>query len=94
MSRSAVEDKDDVFIENLNTAMLLILGILALFASVAILGYSAIAVVYSQQLTASLLTTLALSTFLFSLGLGSLHLFRRRRESRREKTRSLFYRVR
>jgi len=94
MLEEPVEDKDDVFIENLYTAMFLLLGILSVFGSVVMLGYSAIVAVYNQQFMMSLGTTSIFAAFLSIMGVGSLHLFRKRRRLRKEKTSSLFYRQR
>jgi len=91
MTEGTVEDQDDVFVEKLNTAMFLLLGILAVFASGALLVYSAVTTFYGQQLAMSLLTKSIVAAFLFVVGLGSLHLFRRRRRLRKEKTRSFFH---
>ena len=93
-SLGTVEDKDDVFVENLNTAFLLLLGVLAVFASVTLFSYSVFVAFYSQQFAMGLLTTPAFAAFLLILGSGSLHLFRKRRRQRKEKTGSLFYRSR
>jgi len=89
-----VEDKDDVFIENLNTALFLLLGVLGVFASVVLLGYSVVEAFLGLQFGASLLTKPAFAVFLLVLGWLSLLLFRRRRRQRKEKTGSIFYRAR
>jgi len=94
VSQETVEDREDIFIENLCTALFLLLGTLAVLASVVLLAYSAIATVYSQQLEMSILTSSIFAAFLLVVGLGSLHLFRKRRRLRKEKTSSLFYRQR
>jgi len=94
VSQETVEDREDVFIENLCTALFLLLGTLAVFASVVLLAYSAIVTVYSQQLAMNILTSSIFAAFLLVVGLGSLHLFRKRRRLRKEKTSSLFYRLR
>jgi len=94
VSHETVEDADDIFVENFNNALLLLLGILAVFASVALFARSAILAFYGQLLAISLLTNLIFGTFLLVIGLGSLHLFRKRRKLRREKTSSVFYRAR
>jgi len=94
VSHETVEDADDIFVENFNTALLLFLGILAVFASVALFARSAILVFYGQLLAISLLTNSIFGAFLLVVGLGSLHLFRKRRRLRREKTSSVFYRAR
>jgi len=90
MPSGTTEDKDDIFIENLNTALFLLLGVLAVAASVILLGYSAVAAVYSQQLSTSLLTTPVFAILLLVVGLGSVHVFRKRRGLKRKKARSLF----
>ena len=94
LSLGTVEDKDDVFIENLNTALFLLLGVLAAFASAVLLGYSAVEAFLGQQLGMSLLYKPAFALFLLVLGWFSLLLFRKRRRQRKEKTGSLFYRAR
>lgn len=94
MSLGTVEDKDDVFVENLNSAFLLILGVLGILASVVLFGYSVLAAFSGQQLAMGLLTTPAFAGFLLILGSISLHLFRKRRRQRREKIGSIFYRSR
>ena len=94
MSLGTVEDKDDVFVENLNSAFLLLLGVLAVFASVVLFVYSVFVAFYGQPFAMGLLTTPAFAAFLLILGSGSLHLFRKRRRQRKEKTGSIFYRSR
>ena len=94
MPLDTAEDKDDVFIENLNSALLLLLGVLAVFASVAVSANSAIVFFQGQQLRTSLLTTLVFAVFLLVFGWVSLHLFRKRRRQRKEKTSAIFYRAR
>jgi len=94
VSQGAVEDGEDVFIENVCTALFLLLGTLAVFASVVLLAYPVIASVYGQQLAMSVSTRSVFAAFLLVVGLGSLYLFRKRRRLRREKTSSFFYRVR
>jgi len=90
MSPGTTEDKDDIFIENLNTALFLLLGALAVAASVILLGYSAVVAVYSQQLSTSLLSTPVFAVVLLVVGLGSVHVFRKRRSLRKKKARSFF----
>jgi len=90
MSPGTTEDKDDIFIENLNTALFLLLGALAVAASIILLGYSAVVAVYSQQLSMSLLSTPVFAVVLLAVGLGSVHVFRKRRGLRKEKARSFF----
>jgi hypothetical protein len=94
MSLGSVEDKDDVFVENLNTVFLLLLGVLAVSMSVVLFGYSVFVAFYGQPLAMGLLTTPAFAAFLLILGSCSLHLFRKRRRQRKEKTSSIFYRSR
>ena len=94
MPLETAEDKDDVFIENLNTALFLLLGVLGVFASVVLLAYSVFEAFLAQQLGMSLLTKPAFAVFLLVLGWCSLLLFRKRRRQRKEKTSSLFYRAR
>lgn len=83
---AASEDKDDVFIENLNMVLFLALGVLALAASVILFGYSTVLVVYSQQFLVSFPTTFGFAALLLLIGLVSVQLFRRRRETKRKKT--------
>lgn len=90
MSPGTTEDKDDIFIENLNTALFLLLGALAVAASVILLGYSAVVAVYSQHLSTGLLTTPVFAVLLLGIGLGSVHVFRKRRNLRKKRTRSFF----
>lgn len=92
--QGSAEDKDDVFIENLNTALFLLLGILAVAASVILFGYSVVIAVLSLGFSMSVITSTVFSAVLLIPGLGSLHLFRKRRRERKEKTGSLFYRAR
>jgi len=89
MPSGTTEDKDDVFIENLNMALFLLLGVLAVAASVILLGYSAVVAVHSQQLSASLLTTPVFAVLLLVVGLGSVHIFRKR-SLKRKKAGSFF----
>ena len=94
MPLATVEDKDDVFVENLNSAFLLllgILGVLAVFGSVVLFVYSGFVAFSGQPLAMGLLATPAFAAFLLILGWVSLHLFRRRRRQRKEKLGSIFY---
>lgn len=81
---SGAEDKDDVFIENLNMALFLALGVLALAASVILFGYSTILAVYGQQFL-SFPTTFGFAALLLLIGLVSVQLFRKRRDTKRKK---------
>jgi len=90
MPQEPAEDKDDVFIENLSTALFLLLGSLAVSASVILLGYSAMSFVYSRQFSLSLLTTPVFAVSLLVIGLCSVYLFRKRRKARKEKTSRVF----
>jgi hypothetical protein len=94
MPLATVEDKDDVFVENLNSAFLLLLGILGVLASVVLFIYSGFVAFSGQPLAMGLLTTPAFAGFLLILGSVSLHLFRKRRRQRKEKIGSIFYRSR
>jgi membrane protein implicated in regulation of membrane protease activity len=91
MPLATVEDKDDVFVENLNSAFLLLLGALAVFGSVVLFVYSGFVAFSGQPLAMGLLATPAFAAFLLILGWVSLHLFRRRRRQRKEKLGSIFY---
>lgn len=91
MSLGTVEDKDDVFVENLNSAFFLILGVLGVFASVVLFGYSVLMAFSGQPLAMGLMTTPAFAGFLLILGSVSLHLFRKRRRQRKEKLGSIFF---
>lgn len=84
------EDKDDVFIENLNMALFLSLGISALAASVILFVYSTILAFHSQQLLTNFPTTFGVAVVLLLIGLGSVQLFRKRRETRRKKAEAFF----
>jgi len=64
MLQGTREDEDDVFVDNLNTALFLFLGSLSVFASVILLVYSATAVVHSQQFLMSFFTYINLGSFL------------------------------
>jgi len=90
MPQGSKEDKDDVFIENLNSALFLLLGVLAVAASMILFGCSAVAALGSQQSSMSLLTTLIFAVLLLAVGLGSVHFFRRRRQLRKKKTSAFF----
>jgi hypothetical protein len=94
MPLATVEDKDDVFVENLNSAFLLLLGVLGVLASVVLFIYSGFVAFSGQPLAMGLLTTPAFAGFLLILGSVSLHLFRKRRRQRKEKIGSIFYRSR
>jgi len=80
------EDEEDIFVENINTALFLFLGGSSVFASVILLFHSATAVVYRQQSLMNFLYTSIIAAFLFFIGLGSLHLFRKRRKLRKRKS--------
>ena len=90
MPHGTKEDKDDIFIEDLNTALLLLFGILALVASVTLFGFLAISVVYSWQFSTTSPTTPALALLSLAIGLGAVHQFRKRRQIRKEKNDSFF----
>jgi divalent metal cation (Fe/Co/Zn/Cd) transporter len=90
MSRQNAEDRDDVFVEKLNTAFLLLVALLTLFASVILLVYSATITIYSGQLPTNFLMTSVFAASLLIIGLGSFHLFRKRRKLRKDKTSKLF----
>ncbi len=90
MSQETTTDSDDIFVERLNSAFLLLIGFLTLFASVILLVYSATLIVYSQQVSANFLYTPIFAASLLVIGLGSFHLFRRRRKLRKRKTSSFF----
>jgi len=80
------KDDEDIFVENINTALFLFLGGSSVFASVILLFHSATAVVYRQQSLMNFLFTSIFAAFLFFLGLGSLLLFRKRRRLRKTKS--------
>lgn len=82
---AASEDKDDVFIENLNMILFLALGVLALAASVILFGYSTISVIYGQQFLSSQ-TTFGFAALLLLIGAVSVQLFRKRRDTKKKKT--------
>ena len=90
MPQGTIEDKDDMFIEKLNTAFLLFIGILAVFASVILLVYSASVIFYTQQFPMNFSNTSIFAGLLFIIGLGSLHLFQKRRKLRKKKSEELF----
>lgn len=81
---NGTEDKDDVFIENLNNVLFLSLGVLALGASAILFGYSTILTIYSQQFL-SFPTTFGFAALLLVIGLVSVQLFRKRRETKRKQ---------
>jgi len=86
----STEDKDDVFIENLNSALFLLLGVLAVAASVILLGCSAVVALGGQQFSIGFLTTPIFAVLLLAVGLGSVHFFRKRRQLRKKKTDAFF----
>lgn len=81
---AAHEDKDDVFIENLNLILFLALGVLALAASVILFGYSIVSAVYGQQFLSSP-TTFVAAALLLLIGSVSMQLFRKRRDTNRKR---------
>jgi len=88
-----VEDEDDVLIEDFNTVMFLLLGILSLFVSVVLLVSSATIAVYGQLLSMDFLYRSIFAVLFFVGGFGSLHIVRKRRESKRKKKAGLFLRT-
>jgi len=90
MSKGSLEDENDVLAENFNTLIFLLLGILSVFLSAILLVHSATVAVYSQQLTMDFLYRSMFAALFFVIGLGSLHIFRKRRETRKQKKSALF----
>jgi len=90
MPQESKEDKDDIFIENLNSALFLLLGVLAVAASVILFGSSVVVALGSQQFSTSLLTTPIFAVLLLVVGLGSVHFFRKRRQLRKKRTNAFF----
>jgi len=80
------KDEEDIFVENINTALFLFLGGSSVFASAILLFHSATAVVYGQQSLMNFFSTLAFAAFLFFIGLVSLLLFLKRRKLRKTKS--------
>ena len=91
MAKGSLEDENDILTENLNTVIFLLLGILSLFLSVILLVHSATVAVYSQHLTLDFLYWPILAGLFFVTGFGSLHMVRKRRESRKRKKSALFF---
>ncbi len=91
LTLGTVEDKDDVLIENLSTVLFLVLGGLALFASVLLSVNVVTMAVAGVQLLSGLLFMSIFAVLSCVLGLGFVHLFRKRRRVRREKESSPFY---
>ena len=85
--------EDDILIENINSILLSLLGILSLSVSMILLAHSATVAVYSQQLPTDFPERSIFSVVLFVIGFGSLHVFRKRRESRKRKQSALFFRT-
>ena len=90
MPQRSTEDKDDVFIENLNCALFLLLGVLAVASSVILFCSSVVVALGNQQFSASLLTTPIFAVLLLVIGLGAVHFFHKRRQLRKKKTDALF----
>ena len=93
MPQGTAEDRNDVLIEHLNTALFLALGILAMAVSIILLGYSVAAIVYSKQLSSSLLATSVFASSLLLVSLGAVQIFRKRRQLRKRKESLTFYRA-
>ncbi len=91
LTLGTVEDKDDVLIENLSTVLFLVLGGLALFASVLLSVNVVTMAVAGVQLLSGLLFMSIFAILSCVLGLSFVHLFRKRRRVRREKESSPFY---
>lgn len=89
MPKEPVEGTDDILLENFFTILFLLLGILAVFASLSLIAYSTTLTVSTRQLPADFLTTSIIVVLLFVGGFGSLHVFRRRRKLRKKKTSKL-----
>jgi len=92
MPEGLIEDEDDIFIESLDNALFLGLGVLSVFASLILLVHSATVVVYGQQLRMDFLYTSIVAVLFFVLGSGSLHVFQKRRKLRKSKKTALFLR--
>ncbi len=78
--------ENDMLVENINTGLILFLGVLSLIASVVLLVYSAVLGISRQQFLMEFLKTLIFAGPLLATGLGSLYyLFRKRRRQREHK---------
>ena len=83
---ACVRDEDDILSEKINTVLVLVIGIISLITVLYSVVYSVALVIHKQQSLMELLTTLVVSALLSVIGLGSLHLFRRRlRDAARKK---------
>jgi SNF family Na+-dependent transporter len=90
MPKEPVEDPDEALVDNILTLLFLLLGVLAAFTSVSVLAYSTAVTISTHELPADL-PTLIFTVLLFVAGLGSLHVFRRRRMLKKTKTSRLFW---
>jgi uncharacterized membrane protein YfcA len=91
--KEPTEDEHDAFIENINLALILSIGILSLSVSAMTLIQSATTAVLSQQLPTDSLEKLVFAALLLVIGYTALHVFQKRRESRRNKQSALFLRT-
>ena len=83
---ACTRDEDDILSEKINTVLVLVIGIISLITVLYSVVYSVALVIHKQQSLMELLTTLIVSALLSVIGLGSLHLFRRRlRDAARKK---------
>jgi membrane protein YdbS with pleckstrin-like domain len=83
---ACTRDEDDILSEKINTVLVLVIGIISLITVLYSVVYSVALVIHKQQSLMELLTTLVVSALLSVIGLGSLHLFRRRlRDAARKK---------
>ena len=81
-----IRDEDDILSEKINTGLILAIGIISLITVLYSVVYSVALVIHKQQSLMVLLTTLIVSALLSVIGLGSLHLFKRRlRDAARKK---------
>ncbi len=76
--KRTIQNKDDTIGEGITTGLILVLGIISIINSIGVAVYSVVLVINKQLVLMELLRTLIVAGFLLAIGLGSLHIFRKR----------------
>ncbi len=84
--RARIRDEDEILSERVTTGLVLVLGTISLITVLYSVVYSVALVFHNQQSLMESSTTFIVSALLSVIGLGSMHLFKRRlRDAARKK---------